>query len=263
MSAAEATVVHAYGLVPAGQPLSLPEGIDGAAVTEVRVGSIVALASELSTESYGPDVWRAHAEDPKWLEQVASRHHAVLQEVVGQADVLPLRLPGIHQDLATLQQVLRDQLASLEHALERIRGHVELGAKVFLVNQTTQQAEAEQRPTSGRDYLARRSAEASNREEARLRRQKEVLDAHEAMAHGSTHAAVNAPQDAALSGRSEPMLLNAAYLVPRDGLDEFVALAERVHDELARDGMTLEVTGPWPPYNFADVADGSRVGQDR
>lgn len=262
MSAADETVVHAYGVVPAGQVLSLPEGIDGSAVTEVRVGNVVALASELSTQSYGPDVWRAHAEDPRWLEQVASQHHAVLQAVVGQADVLPLRLPGIHHDVSTLEQVLREQAADLEHALGRVRGHVELGAKVFLVEQAGK-PDGEQPPTSGREYLARRSAEATQRDEARLRRQKEVLDAHEAMAHGSTRTAVNPPQDAALSGRSEPMLLNAAYLVPRDGLDEFVALAERVHADLAQDGMTLEVTGPWPPYNFADVTDGSTVGPGR
>lgn len=261
MSAAETTVVHAYCLVPADQSLALPDGIDGAAVTVVRVGGIAALTSELSTEAYGPDAWRAHAEDPRWLEHVASQHHQVLQAVVEQTDVLPLRLPGIHADVATLEQVLQEQQAALEHALDRVRGHVELGAKVFLVSRGA--AEPEKRPTSGRDYLARRSAEATTREEARLRRQKGVLDAHEAMAHASTHSVANPPQDPALSGRSEPMLLNAAYLVPRDRMDDFVAVAEQVHDGLARDGMTLEVSGPWPPYNFADLADADRVGQDR
>lgn len=261
MSAAEPTIVHAYCLVPAGHPLSLPEGIDGAAVEEVPVGGLVALVSELGTEAYGPEVWRAHAEDPQWLEHVAGEHHKVLQAVVDQTDVLPLRLPGIHQDVSSLEQVLLEQQGALEHALDRVRGHVELGAQVFLVNRG--EAEPEQRPTSGRDYLARRSAQAADREEARLRRQKAVLDTHEELAHASTHSTVNAPQDPALSGRSEPMLLNAAYLVPRDRLDDFVVVAERVHDGLAQDGMTLEVSGPWPPYNFADLADADRVGQDR
>lgn len=262
MSAAEPTVVHAYGLVPVDASLSLPPGIDGAAVTPVPVGGFAALTSELSAEDYGPDMWRAHAEDPRWLEHVASQHHAVLQAVAEQTDVLPLRLPGIHHDVAALQRVLTEQQATLERALGRVRGHVELGAKVYLMDQGAA-AQDQPRPTSGRDYLARRSAEATSREESRLRRQKTVLDAHEAMAHASTHAAVNPPQDAALSGRKEPMLLNAAYLVPREAFDDFVALAEQVHDTLAQDGMTLEVTGPWPPYNFADSDDEAKVGQDR
>jgi len=261
MSAAEGTVVHAYGLIADRPTLSLPEGVDGAPVRIARAGDVSVLVSELRAEAYGPEVWRDHAEDPRWLEHVARQHHAVLQAMVEQTDVLPLRLPGIHPDIATLEDVLRDQEAPLTRALDTVRGHVELGAKVFLVDERST-PEAEQRPTSGRDYLARRSAEATNREEARLRRQNLVLDAHESMAHASTHAVANPPQDSALSGRTEPMLLNAAYLVPRERLDDFVALAEQIHEGLAADGMTLEVSGPWPPYNFAATPDDMKVGQD-
>lgn len=261
MSAAEGSVVHAYGLVADAPSLSLPEGVDGALVTLLRLGEVSVLVSELSAKDYGPEVWRAHAEDPKWLEHVARQHHAVLQAMVEQTDVLPLRLPGIHSDIATLEDVLRDQEAPLARALDTVRGHVELGAKVFLVDEGSTPG-TEQRPTSGRDYLARRSAEATNREEARLRRQNLVLDAHESMAHASTHAVANPPQDSALSGRTEPMLLNAAYLVPRARLDDFVALAEQIHEGLAADGMTLEVSGPWPPYNFAATPDDMKVGHD-
>lgn len=251
MTGAEAgTVVHAYGLVDPAASVRLPEGIDGAPVSVLAVGRIAALVSELDAEAYGPDAWRAHGEDPRWLEHVASRHHAVLQEVVEQADVLPLRLPGIHADAATLEGVLRGQHDDLAAAFDGIRGHVELGAKVYVVA-AAQDTAAQERPTSGRDYLRRRSAEATSREEARLRRQAKVLDAHEAMAHSSTHAVANPPQDSALSGRSEPMLLNGAYLVARDHLAGFVDLAERLAETLREAGMSLEITGPWPPYNFA------------
>lgn len=251
MSGADAgTVVHAYGLVDPTAPVRLPEGIDGAAISLVTVGDIAALASELSAEAYGPEVWRAHAEDPRWLEHVAGQHHAVLQAVVEQNDILPLRLPGIHADLETLEQVLREQHEALEAAFRSVREHVELGAKVYVVG-PGQDPATEEPPTSGRDYLRRRSAEATSKEEARLRRQAKVLDAHEAMAMASTRAVANPPQDAALSGRSEPMVLNAAYLVPRDRMGSFIELAEQVADTLHEAGMTLEVTGPWPPYNFA------------
>jgi hypothetical protein len=45
------------------------------------------------------------------------------------------------------------------------------------------------------------------------------------------------------------MLMNAAYLVPAGG-----ARLRQAVDELAarygERGVTFEVTGPWPPYNF-------------
>ena len=87
MSAAEGSVVHAYGLVADAPSLSLPEGVDGAPVTLMRLGEVSVLVSELSAKDYGPEVWRAHAEDPKWLEHVARQHHAVLQAMVEQTVV--------------------------------------------------------------------------------------------------------------------------------------------------------------------------------
>ena len=45
------------------------------------------------------------------------------------------------------------------------------------------------------------------------------------------------------------LLLSAAYLVPRDGVDDFrghVVELERAHPDLA-----LVCSGPWPPYSFA------------
>ena len=51
----------------------------------------------------------------------------------------------------------------------------------------------------------------------------------------------------------ERLLLSAAYLVPRDGVDDFrgeVVKLERAHPDLA-----LVCTGPWPPYSFAPRTD--------
>jgi Gas vesicle synthesis protein GvpL/GvpF len=256
-------VVHAYGLVGGlDTSPSMPSGIAGAPVTLLPLDGFAALVSELDAEAYGPAVWEAHAQDPRWLEQVAREHHDVLQAMVQHTDVLPLRLPGIHASTSSLERVLRDQQAELGEALAHVQGHVELGAQIFLVDRTAG-SEPSRPVTSGREYLRRRSAEAQDREEARKRRQAKVLDSHEALAHGSTRAKVNPPQDAALSGREEPMLLNAAYLVPRYEMDGFIALAEQVQEDLAPHGMVLEVTGPWPPYNFADLSDGVGAGETR
>jgi hypothetical protein len=46
------------------------------------------------------------------------------------------------------------------------------------------------------------------------------------------------------------MVLNAAYLVDVDAVEGFRAAAaglEARHGEL---GARLQLTGPWPPYNF-------------
>ena len=50
------------------------------------------------------------------------------------------------------------------------------------------------------------------------------------------------------------MLLNGAYLV-RDGDDGLRREVERLAAEHAALGLEYELTGPWPPHNFAGEAE--------
>jgi hypothetical protein len=43
-----------------------------------------------------------------------------------------------------------------------------------------------------------------------------------------------------------------AFLVERAGFDEFRRVAERLAGEYACAGIRLELTGPWPAYNFVN-----------
>src|SRR3954447_3979390 len=110
MTATGGTVHHVYGLVRGEDRLQLPgTGIGETPVFEVRVGPVAAVASELRADEYGPEVWRGPAEDPRWLGKVAAEHNAVLESVVDQTDVLPLRLPGLYDDRAALESALVEQ----------------------------------------------------------------------------------------------------------------------------------------------------------
>jgi hypothetical protein len=47
-----------------------------------------------------------------------------------------------------------------------------------------------------------------------------------------------------------PLLLDAAFLVPRTGVARFRKVVERRARELEPDGYLIALTGPWPPYSF-------------
>ncbi|HEX2858235.1 MAG TPA: GvpL/GvpF family gas vesicle protein [Propionibacteriaceae bacterium] len=253
-------VVHAYGVVSADFRAPLPTGLGDAAVEVVTLAGLGVLVSRLDAGSFGEAVWQLHGTDPAWVEPVAEQHHRVLQAAVEQGDVLPLRLPGIYADTNAVEAVLDGQLDVLRVAFARVRGRVELGAKAFALAEP-EQPEAE-RPASGRDYLLGRAAAGARREQARDRANAAVAAAHERISALAASAVTNPPQDTALSGRREPMLLNAAYLVPRASLDDVVELVETLGADLVADGVALEVSGPWPPYNFVAEAEITAAGAD-
>jgi hypothetical protein len=70
-------------------------------------------------------------------------------------------------------------------------------------------------------------------------------------------------QDPRLSGVPGNNVLNAAYLVDAASIETFVALARSLDGDLA--DARVEITGPWPPYSFAEpvVSSGPTDTVDR
>ena len=64
-------------------------------------------------------------------------------------------------------------------------------------------------------------------------------------------AVTQPPQNRDLSGHEGEMLLNGAYLVDTDRVDDLRALAASSRTATASSVCELDLTGPWPPYNFA------------
>jgi hypothetical protein len=68
------------------------------------------------------------------------------------------------------------------------------------------------------------------------------------LAARATLARRKAPRELPVQGG--PLLLDAAFLVPRRRARSFQSLAAREARSLARLGYGLTLTGPWPPYSF-------------
>ena len=61
------------------------------------------------------------------------------------------------------------------------------------------------------------------------------------------------PPDRSLSGRDAWIVLNGTYLVDQGVNDLFRETVAALDRSTAR--ITLEITGPWPPYSFAGDLD--------
>jgi hypothetical protein len=225
------------------------------------VGLAYALASRVPLAVYGEEPVRARLEDPAWLEEKARAHEAVLEGALRVGPVVPFRFLTLYRDEAELRAFLAARAAELRDVLDRVRGKVELGVKVFadrarLAAGLAQESEAVREldaaiaaATPGKAYLLRRQREEVAKEHA-ARVLRECARACHARLSAVAEAAVsNPPQPRELSGREEQMLLNGAYLVPA-GDDGLAATVAELEDEYRHLGVTFELTGQWPPYNF-------------
>jgi hypothetical protein len=249
------TIVHAYGVVAADEQLNqFPTGIADATASVFGVDRLAAVVSLLPVEGFGPADWERNATNVAWLEHVARRHHAVLEHVAATAAVVPLRLPSLYGNFESLANTLNAAADRLQRDLGRIEGKVEWAVKVYRTAEARGPA-ASTPSSSGRDYLLARSRDISARSSFEEQLREGVREIHETLGQVSAEYVRNQPQDAVLSGRREEMLLNGAYLVSRADQARFLELVREIADNRSTKGLSVEVSGPWPAYNFTDDAE--------
>jgi len=248
-------VVHAYGVVAENEPLAeFPPGIADTSVWIFGTEGLGAIVSLLPVKGFGVLDWEQNAANVSWLGRVARRHHEVLQYASVNAAVVPMRLPSLYGSLDSLAKTLHTARDRLERDLRRIRGKLEWAVKVYRIAKEDRSA-ASAGSTSGSEYLTARSRDLSARSAVREQLREQVREIHDALGEASVEYVRNQPQDAALSGRSEQMLLNGAYLVSRVDEARFLELADKIADSSLAKGFLVEVSGPWPAYNFTGDAE--------
>ncbi len=241
------------GLDPAA--ISGVEGIDGAALEVVVWRDLQAVVCAVDLTEFGEASLARNLEDLTWLERVARTHNDVVFAVAATGTVAPMRLVTICEG----EDSVRDRIEALHHdlsaALDRVEGRREWSVKVYAATAAAEPApeppDDKAEVGSGAAYLRRKRALADRRRAASDRSLHVADEIYGALAAAAVAARQLPPQDPRLTGRSEPMILNAAYLVAIDEGAAFRALVQRVNETHA--SATLEAEGPWPPYSFATL----------
>lgn len=239
------------------------EGIDpGTQVQAIIDGSLAALVSPVPLAEYDDEALREHLEDLEWLERAARAHEAVLDDALSKASVVPLRLCTLYRDQEGVRQLLREQRPSLTRSLAAVEGCMEWGVKVFVeesadtrVGQEVPQApQAETSPGAG--YLADRQRERDLAQQVEALGAECVDEVERTLAPLARASRINPVQRPEAHGRAAEMIMNGAFLVERERAAELRDAIGELEDRWASRGFLVELTGPWPPYNFVGDATG-------
>lgn len=253
MSASENTWI--YAIVPADrQPPTDVSGVAGEALHIVTGPGLAAVAGAVPCAEFDEKPLRAHIEDPAWLERTVRAHHHVVGVIAQTGPLLPVRFATLYRDDQRVAAMLQEQSGELLRALGQMAGRAEWGVKVYVDPRqaaTSDDARAADRERPGTAYLLRRKAQQGERTQRIRDAMDDAQQIHAALATTAAAATCHPLQTSESSGRSEPMVLNGAYLVDEDRLPDLQAMVDSLaarHPELR-----IEVTGPWPPYSFSGV----------
>ena len=185
-------------------------------------------------------------------------HTLVLEEVMAEFDLLPVRFGTVAPDVRAVERLLLEaRYDEFTHLLGQMANRIELGLKAFwyedaVFEEIVTENDAIRRL---RDALDGRSPDETYYERIRLG---EAVE--KALADKRAHdeeAILSRLRPHVLKTRtnktiSDRMVLNAAFLVDADREPEVDAAVRALDAELG-ERLMFKYVGPVPPYNFVDI----------
>jgi hypothetical protein len=233
--------------VPAGLP-----GAGSVRLLDVEKGLFIAVA-DLPLEKYNASAISSGLANLDWVSRVAVAHEAVVESFVASRAVLPMKLFTIFKTDERALEHVRSQRTRIASLIERVTNQQEWGVRVVLDRALATAAASKKKRAAaargtGASYLAQKKAQRDVSKELAARARDTVASLFERLAARSSDAKRRSASE--LPAQGGPLLLDAAFLVPRTRATTFKTLAVRESKALARHGYGLTLSGPWPPYTF-------------
>ncbi len=255
-----ANVLYVYAIARAGHPA--PKELD---VLCLEADGLCAFYAEVDAVDFSQAVIDARSKDVEWLGAIGYRHQTVMSALMRDGTVIPLRAFTLFSNETSLRNHVLNEREKFMRILDRLEGKQEwtlriefqpeqwneaLIRRVDSLRQLTSEIE---QAASGKAYLLRKKLEDEKKRVSRDAEQQVVGEVEQAVLQKL--ACDTVAESRLQRGGAFPQI---NVLINRD--EE--ARLQELRDDLTRrydpEGVTLALTGPWPPYSFAGTMNAER-----
>ncbi len=242
------------------------EGIDPAhPVYRVHHRDLQGIVSQVPLCEFGQEELENHLDDIKWVEARVFAHQQVLDALVTCGTLVPMRFCTIYRSEDSLRQALDQHYDEFSATLAHLSGKQEWGVKAYCdanvlalkvedIDPGIKERRAElSLKSGGAAYFKKKKLEEAIQVQAERISDEKAQCCHDRLSAHCTQAVLGSLQKRADDGEQSEMILNGAYLVADEQWADFSAELQSLNAELGPLGFRIELTGPWPPYNFTGV----------
>jgi hypothetical protein len=256
--------LYAYGVIGEHSLQCEMPGIDKRhSVYPVNGKDMAVMVSKIDIATFQKQVKNLFAElttAPGHGATLLQAHEAVVDALLQVTTVVPFKFGTILKDEKAALKMLRDDAERFQKLLAKFSGRVEWGLKVYADTQAWITYSAQSGPPlnsqvrapllRGTAYLLGKKMEAELRDCALARLSEVTESIFEELGKDAHEARVNKTLPQKFTGKKKEMVLNTVYLLEQEKVANFCKQGKKLKEKYASVGLDLEISGPWPPYNF-------------
>lgn len=267
--------LYLYCFVPTSQleAESFPclPGIDGNSCYVKSYNELTAVICDVNPCSFSEESLEAQLRDPEWLRSKGTHHHECIERLYEKYTVLPVPFCTLFENETSLQEKLAAKSTQIAESLVYLHHKQEWNLRMF-VNPSLLSTFVE-RESAAIGETRGELAKASRGKQFFMEKQLKRIIAEESLQRisqawgtltqqlceltsGEFIVRDNWPRE--LTGRSEDLVANSVFLIPISLEDEFRKTVQVNEATLKTMGLTLDYSGPWPPYHFSAFSKGGQ-----
>lgn len=269
-------VLYLYGLALSKDLKQLDGlGIDGCSPLFLNpVGEITAVLTHAVLDDFIGERGDENLQDINWITPRACRHQEVVEQIMAQSPVLPVRFGTLYHSKESLNQMLGQHETKMALFLKDIANKEEWAVKGYmdrnkavmamtqkLMGQASESLDCSsnkqdrgfrvgESDTPGALYFKKKKIEQQAQAELNQYVHELVISLADRLEPLSVDMTERQLRSKKVTGKDTDMILNWAALLDKNNIQPFNAAINRINDDYQTQGVKLESSGPWPPYSF-------------
>ena len=247
--------------ITAGAPL--PESYkDVYKIKVIEVNGLYVIYKEVGADEYSTDNIQLKIKDAVWLDFNVRDHLSILTSLMNVTTVIPFNFGTVYRTKERMLQFIADHEGDIRHNLLFFEGKEEWSVKLYferktIVDNINDISDAIRKLDDqikisfpGKAYMLKKKKEEII--------QNEIYDFYikcsarisDILCFSCIDTKLLTIQQDERADNTEDMILNGSYLLLKENIAEFHASVDKILDDYQSTGVTVAVTGPWPPYSF-------------
>jgi hypothetical protein len=229
---------------------------------------LYAVISEVEQQEYGEEGLKKNMADFEWVKTKVSLHEKIIEQVMTYTDVIPFKFGTLFNTDESLKAMLKQYGQEFKAILRRLANKQEWGLKIYcnqeklkavLLNNQEKVLKIEDEIKSssiGKGYFLKKKKDHLIEKMLNDKINECGQESFELLKELCFEARVNRLLPKEVTEREDDMVLNSAFLIDRDEVNEFLNMVDILKLHYEGIGFLIDCTGPWPPYNFCGLSRG-------